>query len=302
MRIVSLLPSATEIVYALGLGDHLSGVSFDCDYPEPAGRLPVVSHSTLSLDGEVSAGAVDRAVRVRLGAGDPLHAVDPALIRSLAPELILAQDLCRVCAVPSGDVTAALAVIGCSARVLSLDPGRLDDVIRCVGAVGAATGTEGRAEAVMRALRNRLAAVRRHRPGPPHPRVLVLEWPDPPFNAGHWVPDMVEAAGGIPVLAEAGLPSRRLTWAEIRRERVDITVFAPCGYDLEGAMLEAHVLLDHPDVGALGRVYAVDGSAHFSRPGPRLVEGVELLAALLQAGERPAWLPEGARLLRDPPP
>jgi iron complex transport system substrate-binding protein len=300
VSILSLLPSATEIVYALGLGDQLCGVSFDCDYPAEVHRLPVVSTSALPASARAGAAEIDAAVRARIGAGESIYTLDGALIRSLDPDLILAQDLCRVCAVPSGDVQAALEVIGCSARVLSLDPNRLEDVIQCIGAVGGATGTADRAEVLMATLRRRIAAVRRRCTQPTHPRVLVLEWPDPPFNAGHWVPDMVQAAGGVPILAEAGVPSRRLSWDEVTSESIDITVFAPCGYDLEGAVTQAQPLLQRADVAALGSIYAVDANAHFSRPGPRVVDGVELLGALLHRGDPDQGTPEGARLLREP--
>ncbi len=186
----------------------------------------------------------------------------------------------------------ALAVIGCHAEVISLDPGRLDDVIDCVGRVGAATGRESAARQLMAALRERVAAVRQRVKGRPRPRVFVLEWPDPPFNAGHWVPDMVEAAGGAPVLARTGEPSVRLTWEEIGSEAIDITVFSPCGFDLDGAVAQAGTLLAHPDRAGLGRLVAVDANAYLSRPGPRVVDGVELLAELLHP-ERPDRLPLG---------
>ncbi|HXW77939.1 MAG TPA: cobalamin-binding protein, partial [Acidimicrobiales bacterium] len=181
--------------------------------------------------------------------------------------------------------------------VVSLDPGRLDDVIDCVGLVGRATGTWQTAETLMAVLRRRLATVRRRVEGRRRPRVFVLEWPDPPFNAGHWVPDMVEMAGGIPVLATAGERSRRLTWDEIATESIDITVFSPCGYDLAGAVREAAAFLDRPEVAQLGRIVAVDANANFSRPGPRVVDGVELLAQLFHP-EVPGTVPGVVRVLR----
>lgn len=202
-----------------------------------------------------------------------------------------------MCAVPSGAVDEALATIGCRSEVISLDPGRLDEVIDCIGVVGRATGTEVTAETVMAGLRSRVDAVRQRVAGRPRPRVFVLEWPDPPFNAGHWVPDMVEAAGGIPVLAVPGERSRRLAWDEISREAIDITVFSPCGFDLDGAVVQAASFLDRPEVPGLGRVVAVDANAHFSCPGPRVVDGVELLAELLHP-DTAAVVPEGARVLR----
>ncbi len=303
MKIVSLLPSATEIVFALGLEGNLCGRSFECDYPAEARSVPVVSGTALGTDGSSTAREVDDEVSARIAAGEPIYTLDDARIRAIDPDLILAQDLCRVCAAPSGAVEEALGVIGCHADVLSLDPARLDDVIDCVGLVGRATGTDDVAVAMMADLRRRVAAVRQRVAGLPRSRVLVLEWPDPPFNAGHWVPDMVEAAGGVPVLAGSGERSRRLTWDEIAAEAVDVTVFSPCGFDLEGAVAQATSFLDRPEAAGLGRVLAVDANAYFSRPGPRVVDGVELLADVLHPGApgvtgRPDGArPEGARWL-----
>jgi iron complex transport system substrate-binding protein len=197
--------------------------------------------------------------------------------------------------VPSGAVEEALDVIGCHAQVVSLDPGRLDEVIECIGTVGAVTGTSASADVLMEVLRARVDAVRQRVRGRHRPRVLVLEWQDPPFNAGHWVPDQVEAAGGVPVLAVAGARSRRLTWEEIGTADVDITIFMPCGFDLEGAVAQAPGLLAHPRAAKLGRIVAVDANAYFSRPGPRVVDGVELLEDLLHGA--PASDLPGARVL-----
>ncbi len=282
VKIVSLLPSATEIVYELGLGAQLCGVSFECDYPAEARSVPVVSGTALPADGSLSAQEIDTEVSSRVAAGVSIYTLDDAQLRAIEPDLILAQDLCAVCAVPSGAVEEALDVIGCHAEVVSLDPGRLDDVIEAIGTVGTATGTEARADALMGELRRRLGVVREQVSGTTNPRVLVIEWPDPLFNAGHWVPDMVAAAGGEPVLAVAGERSRRLTWEDIEAEEVDITIFSPCGFDLDGTIAQAPTLLSRPEATEfLGRVYAVDANAHFSRPGPRVVDGVELLAVLL---------------------
>jgi iron complex transport system substrate-binding protein len=297
VKIVSLLPSATEIVYALGLGEHLCGVSFECDYPEAAQSIPVVSGTALPTDGSLSAREIDAEVSARIAAGESIYTLDDARIRAIDPDLILAQDLCRVCAVPSGAVTEALDVIGCRAAVVSLDPGRLDEVIDCIGLVGAATGTTARASALMESLRARVDAVRRRVQGRVRPRVLMLEWSDPPFNGGHWVPDMVEAAGGVPVLAIAGARSRRLMWEEIVPEPIDVTVFIPCGFDLDGAVAQASKLLSRPDAAGLGSIFAVDANAFFSRPGPRVVEGVELLEGILHSPSD-RGVPPGARLLR----
>lgn len=296
MKIVSLLPSATEIVFALGLGEHLRGVSFECDYPERARSVPIVSGTALPTDGSLSAMEIDAEVSARVAAGESIYTLDDAQIRAIDPDLILAQDLCQVCAVPSGAVEEALDSIGCHAQVVSLDPGRLDEVIDCIGVVGAVTGTSAGAEALMESLRARVDAVCQRVEGRDRPRVLVLEWQDPPFNAGHWVPDQVETAGGAPVLAAAGERSRRLSWDEIGAAEIDITIFMPCGFDLEGAVAQAPALLHHAAAAKLGRVIAVDANAYFSRPGPRVVEGVELLEGLFHgtggsdiAGSRVLW-------------
>ncbi len=298
VKIVSLLPSATEIVYELGLGAQLCGVSFECDYPAEAQSVPVVSGTALPVDGSLSAQEIDTEVSSRIAAGVSIYTLDDAQLRAIEPDLILAQDLCAVCAVPSGAVEEALDVIGLHAEVVSLDPSRLDDVIQAIGTVGTATGTEARADALMGDLRRRLGSVRQRVSGTTKPRVLVIEWPDPLFNAGHWVPDMVAAAGGVPVLAVAGERSRRLTWEDIEAEEVDVTVFSPCGFDLEGTIAQASTLLSRPEATELlGRVYAVDANAHFSRPGPRVVDGVELLAVLLH-GEDSDIPADRARRLR----
>jgi iron complex transport system substrate-binding protein len=297
VKIVSLLPSATEIVYVLDLGEHLRGVSFECDYPEPARSVPIVSGTALPTDGSLTAQEIDAAVSSRVAAGESIYTLDDAQIRAIDPDLILAQDLCQVCAVPSGAVEQALDVIGCHAQVVSLDPGRLDEVIDCIGMVGAATGTSARADALMDKLRARVDAVRRRVAGHERPRVLVLEWSDPPFSAGHWVPDQVEAAGGVPVLAAAGARSRRLTWEEIEAEHVDVTIFMPCGFDLEGAVEQADVILGRPELEGLGRIIAVDANAYFSRPGPRVVDGVELLEQILHGSS--ASDHAGAQVVRD---
>jgi iron complex transport system substrate-binding protein len=296
VKIVSLLPSATEIVFSLGLADSLCGVTFECDHPAEARSYPHVSGTALPTDGTLSAGEIDAHVTALVEAGESIYTLDEALIRSIDPDLILAQDLCRVCAVPSGAVQDALDVIGCHATVVSLDPQRLDDVIGCIGAVGEATGTTELADHLMSGLRARVDAVRRRTEGRDRPRVLVLEWADPPFNAGHWVPDMVTAAGGQPVLAGSGQRSRELAWDEVAAAEVDVVVFIPCGFDLAGAVDQAQPLLDRPELAGAPRFYAVDGNAYFSRPGPRVVDGVELLEVLLQQEGDEA--PPGATRLR----
>jgi iron complex transport system substrate-binding protein len=281
VKIVSLLPSATEIVFALGLGESLEGRSFECDYPAAAEQVAIVSGTALPVDTQLSAREIDEAVATRVAAGESIYTLDAARIRAIQPDVILAQDLCEVCAVPSGAVTDALEVLGCHADVVSLDPSSLDDVIACIGQVGAVTGTDAAAETIMRALRARVARVRAAVAGLPRRRVFALEWADPPFNGGHWIPDMLLAAGADPVLSPAGARSRRMEWSEIENAAPQVVLFMPCGYYLDGAVAESAALLEQPALASADEIWALDANAYFSRPGPRVVDGVELLASVL---------------------
>jgi iron complex transport system substrate-binding protein len=298
VRIVSLLPSATEIVFALGLGDELVGVSFECDFPPPAREKPIVSRSALAEGDSMSAAELDATVSDAVAAGASIYTLDTAHIRAVQPDLILAQDLCRVCAVPSGAVEEALAGLGCSADVVSLDPSSLDEVIAGIGLVGEATGTTARAEVLMADMRRRLAAVRTAVAGLSPVPVLALEWSAPPFNAGHWVPDMITAAGGVPVLAPAHEPSRRLGWEEIAAAEFSTLVFMPCGYRLPRSVAEGRLLLARSELAGAAEVWAVDGDSYFSRPGPRVVDGVEHLAAILHPEVAGPPTPAAAARLR----
>jgi iron complex transport system substrate-binding protein len=286
MRIVSLLPSATEIVYALGLEGHLVGVTDECDWPPEARRIRVVSRSALPPVAEPA--EIDRLVSASIGGGQPIYRLDTAAIGDLRPDLVLAQDLCAVCAVPSGQVNQALDVLGCQAEVISLDPSSLEEVLDGVLQVGKAVGVPERAEEVVAGLRNRLADVQAAVAGLERPRVFALEWGDPPFCGGHWVPEMLQVAGGEPVLACPGAPSVRVTWARIAAVAPQVVVFMPCGYGLQAAAEEAsRTLLGRPELAGVETIVAVDASAYCSRPGPRLVDGVEILAAALHPGRLP---------------
>jgi iron complex transport system substrate-binding protein len=286
MKAVSLLPSATEIVFALGAQDLLCGVSCDCDYPEEALRKPVVSSTALPIDPTSTPRAIDQLVREQLEDSASLYSLNTSLIRDLRPDLILAQDLCRVCAVPSGDVEEALDVIGCRADVISLDPHTINEVIDGVQRVGDALGKSSQARMLANSLRNRVEAVRRVTQALRPRRVLALEWPDPPFKGGHWVPEMVEVAGGRDVLGAAGVPSREVSWDEIVTAAPEVIVYMPCGFGLADAVAQARDLyakdafLKTP-AAMRGDVFAVDASSFFSRPGPRLIDGVEILSGLL---------------------
>ena len=297
MRIVSLLPSATEIAFDLGLGDSLVGVTHECDYPPEATTKTVVSHSTLPTD-TADPAEIDRLVAGSIGEGEPIYRLDTAQFAALQPDVILTQDLCRVCAVPTGHVEEALDSLGCSAEVVSLDPSSIDEVIDCLLSVGRATGAEPRAIERVAELRDRVEAVRHATTGLPRPRALALEWSDPPFNGGHWVPEMIDAAGGTAVLGDPRAPSRRLAWKEIESEAPELVVFMPCGYGLAQAVTEGARLLARAELGGASAIFAVDASSYFSRPGPRLVDGVEILAWALHPEHVPEPAPGRVERLR----
>jgi iron complex transport system substrate-binding protein len=294
LRIVSLLPSATEIVCALGLEDELVGVTFECDYPASVRAKQVVSDTSLPPD--LTPAEIDRVVGERAEAHESIYALDEGALRSLDPGLVITQDLCAVCAVDVADVDAALDHLGCGAEVLTLDPRRLDEVLASIERVGERTGRLDEAADVVARLRDRLARVARAVAARPRPRTLVLEWTDPPYDAGHWIPDLVAAAGGEAVLARPGEYSVPLDWPTVVAAEPEVVVVAPCGYSLAGT--RALAAADEPLREALartpagsGRVWAVDASSYVVRPGPRLVDGVELLAGILHPE---AWDPPSA--------
>ncbi len=284
MKIVSLLPSATEIVYALGLGDSLEAVTYECDHPPEARDKPVVSETVLPTDRPLSAGEIDAEVRDRMDRTEPLYRLDLDLIRRIQPDLIITQDLCRVCAVPSGQVEEALKDLGTtSAQVVSLDPVKLDDIFDGIVEVGRATGTEPAARELTDDLRRRVDAVRASATRLPTIRTLALEWFDPPFVGGHWIPEMVAIAGGENLLNQPGERSRTVTWRQIADARPEVVVFMPCGYYLEEAEGEAERIAALPEfrettAWSSRSLFAVDATSYFSRPGPRIVEGLEILA------------------------
>jgi iron complex transport system substrate-binding protein len=283
MRIVSLLPSATEIVYALGLGDALDGVTFECDHPPEARSKPVVSDTALPQDRPLSAREVDRIVGEFMERSEPIYTLDRDLLTQIQPDLVITQDVCKVCAVPTPQVRSVLKEIGLKSKVLSLDPHTLDEVLDSIEAVGRATGTQERAADLTTGLRRRIDAVKRRAMPLPTIRTLCLDWGDPPYVSGHWVPQMVEVAGGSNALGAPGQPSTKVTWHQVGTASPEVIVFMPCGYYLEDAEAEAEMLLRLPDfaetpAARTRSVYAVDATSFFSRPGPRIVEGLEILA------------------------
>jgi iron complex transport system substrate-binding protein len=274
-RIVSFLPAGTEMVYALGAGAELVGRSHECDYPESVTDLPVVSRPVLELD-DSSPGSIDRAVAQQMENGDTLYRIDEILLRDLKPDVILTQNLCRVCA-PSGDeLTRAVRKFDLRPEVLFLTPQSLDEIENNVVEVGRAIGRPEQAGALLKSNRERLARVRASVAGAPTRRVVFLEWTDPLFCGGHWVPQMISAAGGDDPLGRPAQDSVRMEWDDVIRAKPEIIIASPCGYRLDRAIEMAREL---PRV-ANAELYAVDANAYFARPGPRVVEGIELLAHL----------------------
>jgi iron complex transport system substrate-binding protein len=292
-RIISLLPSATEIVYALGLEDRLVGVTFECDEPPQArvDKAIVVGGRDTSA---MSPGEIDAYVRSQAAAGADLYHLHRDALAGLDADLILTQDLCWVCALPSATVAEALSYLGCRAEVVALDPHTLDDVLATIGTVAASAGVASRGAALVGALRARLDAVASAIAGRPLPRVAVIEWVDPPFPAGHWVPDMVSAGGGTPVAALPHERSHEVDWSFVTAARPDVVVVSPCGFHLDGAVAQAVAVASAvPDA----QVWAIDGDGLVVRPGPRLVDGVEALASILHPDVVPAR-PDAVRRVR----
>jgi len=294
MRIVSLLPSATELLFAVGAGDEVVGVTFECDYPAAARGRRIVSTSALP-DG-LGPAEIDAVVRDRLAAGADLYHLQAQALAELDPDLVVTQDLCAVCAVDVSIVDDALDYLGCRADVLTLDPQTLTQVLDSIGTVGAAVGRPAEASALTSALHLRLDAVATAVADRAPIPTLVLEWTDPPFAPGHWVPDMITHAGGVSVLGHAGERSARTDWAAVRTAGAALIVAAPCGYDLAGSVPLAKQALDRLPAGV--PVWAVDANASFARPGPRLVDGIEALAAILHPAAGLALDPTIAQQVR----
>jgi iron complex transport system substrate-binding protein len=280
MRIVSLLPSATEIVCALGLGDRLVGVTHECDYPQSVQSLPRVTRTLIPADAASS--EIDRLVSEQLKTTQALYQLDLPLLKELGPDVIVTQSLCDVCAVSPNEVRAALAQLSGAPRVVNLEPRSLDGLFDAIRQVASAVGVS--ADDTIRHLRGRVEAVEARSAGlSDRPRVAFLEWLDPPFSSGHWNPELVRIAGGIEGLGREGEPSRRIGWDEVSAWRPDVLFIACCGFTVERTLQDlagTHAVAGWQELPAVrsGRVYVADGSHYFNRPGPRLVESLELLA------------------------
>lgn len=283
------------MLFALGLGDRVVAVTHECDYPPRAASLPHLTRSVIPEG--LPAGEIDRAVRERTERGEALYELDGELLAELAPDLVVTQAVCEVCAVAYEEVRAAARRLPSRPAVLSLDPESLDDVLADVGRLAEAAGRAAAGATLVDEARGRLERVRAAVAGAPAPRVLCLEWLDPPFVAGHWVPEMVELAGGENLIGTPGERSRTVSWEELQRSGPDLVISMPCGYGTDRAARETLLQGDRLARTGAGAIHAVDAAAYFSRPGPRLVDGIELLAHLLHPGRVPPPPPGRARAL-----
>jgi iron complex transport system substrate-binding protein len=294
LRIASLLPSATEIAFALGLGDQVVAVSHECDYPPEASTRPVLTKSAIhqkmhrSLD-------VDREVEKR---GGDIYEIDEKLLEELNPDLILTQELCAVCAVSYTKVKEAARVLNADTKIVSLEPNNLEEIIDNIRLVGRIAGKASEAEELASRLSQRIDRVKEKTARVQYrPRVFFMEWLEPPWAGGHWVPQMADYAGGVEGLGNLGRPSQKISWSTVVDYQPEIIVLSPCGYDLKGVKAESHVLASYLDWDKIpayknSRIYAVNASAYFSRPGPRVVDGLELLAHVIHPELFPASPPK----------
>ncbi len=278
-----MLPSTTEIVAALGLLDDLVAVTFECDYPVGVRGDRAIAVDT-AMPKNLTPGEIDTFVRARMAAGLPMYELRSDVITTLQPDVVLTQDLCQVCALPAGEVNAAMSKLGCQAHILTYDPHSVDEVLAGIQTIADTLDASNTGRMLTDQLRNRrqqiidrVASIARVT-GTPKPRVLVLEWIDPPFVAGHWVPELVSTAGGEVLLGIPGGRSTTVTWAEAQASKPDVVLVAPCGFDLDAAVAQAQSIAHYFSNAEL---WAIDGNAYVTRPGPRLVDAIEAIATAL---------------------
>jgi len=284
MQICSFLPSATEILYALGLGDSVAGVTFECDFPPEAAGKSIVVNTNLAHD--LTSAEIDNTVSDYSSHGEGLYRIDMGKLEAIKPDLVVTQELCDVCAISTSSVAKAVHQLSSKPQVLSLTPHTLGDVLEDVLRVGQATRRDAEAGELVSSLRQRIAKVRQM-PKRQKPTVVCMEWLSPPFNGGHWIPEMIDLAGGIDPLGRLGKDSYRMEWDQVFNVNPDVVLVMPCGHNLERSVQEYHSTQfperwQHLKAVRNRRVYAVNASAYFSRPGPRLVTGLEIMHALLQ--------------------
>jgi iron complex transport system substrate-binding protein len=289
MKICSFIPSATEIVYALGLGENLCGVTHECDYPPEAKLKPVVIRSILDT-ARMSQSEIDSKVVESMTHGHGLYTIDKELLTRVTPDVVITQELCDVCSVSLRDVLSTVASLSQTCRVISLRPRGLDGVLEDILTVGEACGAPTAAQRLASSLRQRIQTVRERAAQLPRRRVFCVEWFDPVFASGHWVPEMVEISGGHDSLGIAGQDSRKIPWERVVDYDPEVLILMPCGFDLERTLGDIHVLKRNDGWGSMravrdGEVFATDGSSFFSRPGPRLVDGLELMSKMIHPEE-----------------
>lgn len=289
MRIASLVPSATEMLFALGLGDDVVAVTHECDWPPEARGLPHLT-ATVLPEG-LSAGEIDAAVKQVIGEGRALYSLDEQRLAELAPDLIVTQAVCDVCAVSYEDVVAVAARLPSRPRVVQQDPSSLGEVLEDVTRLGEAAGVEAQAAELRSELEARLAAVRAAVAGRGAPRVVALEWLDPPFVGGHWIPEMIAMAGGVDIAGKPKQKSPEVKWEDLAGLEPDVVVVMPCGYYVKDSQKQAEDRREQLKALGVDRVFAVDAASSYSRPGPRLVDGTELLAHLLHPDQVEPTLP-----------
>jgi len=298
MRICSLLPSGTEILFALGLDEEIVGVSHECDYPPQACGKPKLIHTAIEPD-RLSSTLIDQAVRESIRRGEHLYQVDTEALRGAKPDLIVTQELCEVCAIDTDEVAKAIRALDHRPQLIALHPHTLADMLKDIRLIGERIDRREQAAQLLASLQARIERVKTLVAGRPRPRVFCLEWLKPPMASGHWVPEQVEIAGGTEVLGRVGEPSRYVTWDEIAAAKPEVLILMPCGFSIERTRTELSLITEEPlwrELPAVraGKVYLVDGPAYFNRSGPRLVDGIELLAGLLHPAQCKGLMPCGA--------
>ena len=305
-RIVSLLPAATEIAAALGLMDRLVGVSHECDFPNEANQRPRVTHCPVH-NVDLTSRKVDEWVRRALRENGTIYTIDEPLLRKLRPDVILTQKLCDVCAVGYGTVARLAETLPGPPTVVNLEPSSVSDILDDIQRVAKVCDVPERADKLLRQISDRIEGVRRRANRIGHrPRCFLMEWVDPPFCSGHWGPELVEIAGGYDALGRKRQPSLQIEWQEVIDTRPDVIVLALCGYNIDRTRLDYEILRGFPEFNSLpavrrGEIYLVDASAYFARPGPRIVDSVEILAGILHSREFPKFTsrgPEDPRVVR----
>jgi iron complex transport system substrate-binding protein len=305
-RIVSLLPAATEIAAALGLMDRVVGVSHECDFPSEANQRPRITHCPVH-NTDLTSREVDEWVRGALRENGTIYTIDEPLLRKLQPDVILTQKLCDVCAVEYGTVARLAETLPGPPTVVNLEPSSVSDIFDDIRRVAKVCDVPERADKLVTELSDRIEAVRRRANRIRHrPRCFLMEWVDPPFCSGHWGPELVEIAGGYDVLGRKYQPSVQIEWQEVLDTQPDVIVLALCGYNIDRARRDYEILRGFPDFNSLpaarrGEIYLVDASAYFARPGPRIVDSLEILAGILHPGEFPEFTsrgPDDPRVIR----